>query len=637
MNSHPARTPNRLTRLAVAIAAGSLATAAQAENIIGGLVTWPAGSTQFISDDTRFTGSLTIEPGVLVLVTGDHQIRFDDGATLTATGTDAEPIVFEREATNGSWGGLSFLPGSTGELSNVQIFDFGAAALQADAATVTMTDSLIADLFTPGGTGTRTVLSARNAADLMLTRNTIGPVSGRTGSTGSTPGAPSGAGANGGSGGPGSPGSNLVVLRIDNNATATVVNNRFDHLSGGRGGLGGNGRSGNTGSTGSTGTITSPTGGTGGRGGNGGSGGAGGDAGFATGFLFDNPGAVLVAQNIIDGFTGGRGGNGGAAGNGGRGGRGGTGTGGVFTGGDGGTGGRGGDGGRGGNAGDPGGSRLFDVRNIADSANTTRIVNNTVVGIGPGELGTPAARGNRGAGGAGGSGGDGIFGDGSSGATGPVGSHGSAGSAATPQDTTALRANASGSGGLVRQYESRNNIYTFVAATGTATAFESLGTEPGTADYDLVSGQDIVATGTNFIGLNLVFDAPAFVDAANGDFTPAAGSPVINAGDDTELPADVTDVDADGNTLEALPRDFAGSRRVRDGQVDLGAVEVPGPDGCSPADLAEPFGTLDIDDVLSFLNGFSSGDPSADLAAPFGEFNIDDVLTFLSAFSAGCP
>lgn len=56
-----------------------------------------------------------------------------------------------------------------------------------------------------------------------------------------------------------------------------------------------------------------------------------------------------------------------------------------------------------------------------------------------------------------------------------------------------------------------------------------------------------------------------------------------------------------------------------------------------PADLAEPAGVLNIDDVLAFLGAFADGDMQADLADPVGVLNIDDVLAFLGAFAAGCP
>ena len=58
---------------------------------------------------------------------------------------------------------------------------------------------------------------------------------------------------------------------------------------------------------------------------------------------------------------------------------------------------------------------------------------------------------------------------------------------------------------------------------------------------------------------------------------------------------------------------------------------------CNAADTAPPYGTLDIDDVLTFLGDFAAGDPAADIAPPAGVLDIDDVLTFLGAFAGGCP
>ena len=59
--------------------------------------------------------------------------------------------------------------------------------------------------------------------------------------------------------------------------------------------------------------------------------------------------------------------------------------------------------------------------------------------------------------------------------------------------------------------------------------------------------------------------------------------------------------------------------------------------GACPADLAEPFGSLDFTDVLAFLTAFGAEDPLADMAEPFGSFDFTDVLAFLSSFGAGCP
>jgi len=74
--------------------------------------------------------------------------------------------------------------------------------------------------------------------------------------------------------------------------------------------------------------------------------------------------------------------------------------------------------------------------------------------------------------------------------------------------------------------------------------------------------------------------------------------------------------------------------------ADLAVLDAMGWDraiGCSPADLAEPLGTLDFSDVLAFLAAFGSMDPHADLAEPIGVFDFSDVLAFLTAFAAGCP
>ncbi|MAY74510.1 MAG: hypothetical protein CMJ31_07375, partial [Phycisphaerae bacterium] len=81
------------------------------------------------------------------------------------------------------------------------------------------------------------------------------------------------------------------------------------------------------------------------------------------------------------------------------------------------------------------------------------------------------------------------------------------------------------------------------------------------------------------------------------------------------------DLDADGD-IDA------------DDQAILAALLNP---ACNDADLAEPFGALDIADVVEFLRAFGAGDEAADLAAPLGAFDIADVVEFLRLFGAGCP
>jgi hypothetical protein len=64
--------------------------------------------------------------------------------------------------------------------------------------------------------------------------------------------------------------------------------------------------------------------------------------------------------------------------------------------------------------------------------------------------------------------------------------------------------------------------------------------------------------------------------------------------------------------------------------------EIFGAPGCNAADLAEPFGTLDLADITAFIAAFMAQDPAADLDGS-GVFDLADVVAFVEAFMAGCP
>ncbi|USN98821.1 MAG: hypothetical protein H6810_11780 [Phycisphaeraceae bacterium] len=69
-----------------------------------------------------------------------------------------------------------------------------------------------------------------------------------------------------------------------------------------------------------------------------------------------------------------------------------------------------------------------------------------------------------------------------------------------------------------------------------------------------------------------------------------------------------------------------------------GIVDVPpGPPGCNAADLAEPFGLLDLADISAFIGAFAAGEVAADLAEPFGILDLADISAFVAAFSGDCP
>lgn len=59
--------------------------------------------------------------------------------------------------------------------------------------------------------------------------------------------------------------------------------------------------------------------------------------------------------------------------------------------------------------------------------------------------------------------------------------------------------------------------------------------------------------------------------------------------------------------------------------------------GCSAADLAEPFGVLNFFDLAAYMTLFNAGDPAADLVEPLGSLNFFDVADYLARFNAGCP
>jgi hypothetical protein len=129
-------------------------------------------------------------------------------------------------------------------------------------------------------------------------------------------------------------------------------------------------------------------------------------------------------------------------------------------------------------------------------------------------------------------------------------------------------------------------------------------------------------TGSIIWGDNIDAD-PCFVDP-NGRLS--LGSPCIDAGDNNSVPADVADIDGDGNTVEVLPWDLEGHYRISDGDcdgnstVDMGAYEYGlfGDVDCSR--------DIDFKDFALFALAWASepGDlnwnPLCDLGLPLDEY-----------------
>jgi YVTN family beta-propeller protein len=87
----------------------------------------------------------------------------------------------------------------------------------------------------------------------------------------------------------------------------------------------------------------------------------------------------------------------------------------------------------------------------------------------------------------------------------------------------------------------------------------------------------------------------------------------------------------------ALAFNDAGTRAVLACPTGDGAVLIVGDGPCNDADIAEPFGVLDLGDIQAFVTAFLGTEPAADLAAPFGVWDLADIQAFVIAFNAGCP
>jgi hypothetical protein len=90
-----------------------------------------------------------------------------------------------------------------------------------------------------------------------------------------------------------------------------------------------------------------------------------------------------------------------------------------------------------------------------------------------------------------------------------------------------------------------------------------------------------------------------------------------------------------GPSVTVSVRNVSGITFPNDFMLDDFAVFVD--PGCNAADLAAPFGLLDLADVVLFVSAFTGGNPAADLAPPAGVFDLADVTAFVGAFTGGCP
>ena len=171
---------------------------------------------------------------------------------------------------------------------------------------------------------------------------------------------------------------------------------------------------------------------------------------------------------------------------------------------------------------------------------------------------------------------------------GAIYSNGFSGTSSPQVTSTTFTGNSAGDGGAIyndgfnggtSSPKITNVILWGNSATGDGDEIYNRDATP-TLSYTLVEGLNPSGTG-NLDGTDPA-NAPRFVDAdgpdgafgtLDDDVRLALGSPAIGVGDNTALPADIADLDGDGDTAEPIPFDLLGEARIQDGTVSLGAYE----------------------------------------------------------------
>jgi hypothetical protein len=95
-------------------------------------VTWESGKTYLIDGTIRVSGNITIEPGTIIEFTNDATLEFayweNDYATVTAIGTEDEPIIFTSASSSpkaGDYNGLNFYSGANNCVFRHCVFEYG--------------------------------------------------------------------------------------------------------------------------------------------------------------------------------------------------------------------------------------------------------------------------------------------------------------------------------------------------------------------------------------------------------------------------------------------------------------------------------------------------------------------------------
>ena len=149
-----------------------------------------------------------------------------------------------------------------------------------------------------------------------------------------------------------------------------------------------------------------------------------------------------------------------------------------------------------------------------------------------------------------------------------------------------------------------------------------------TDQFDAGNGGNVALWGPSGIGdIHYSLEADAGITVPGGSFSESAGGGLNTHTFDADIATN-----SNGGPVSADIRILSDDPDQPVLTIALTGTIV----GCSKADFAVPFGTMDFFDVQEFLDAFANGLPEADLTGE-GEFNFFDVQEFLDQFSAGCP
>ena len=105
-----------------------------------------------------------------------------------------------------------------------------------------------------------------------------------------------------------------------------------------------------------------------------------------------------------------------------------------------------------------------------------------------------------------------------------------------------------------------------------------------TVQHSLIEGQTPSGTGNlpgttspSFVNAGSPAGADGILGTSDDGLRVADASPIVDAGNDSALPADAADLNRDGNVSEPLPVSITGANRIQGDAVDLGTYETSPP------------------------------------------------------------